>query len=71
MKLNVKVKRCAPLAAENIGRTPAVRLFSKLKKCFFGYFDPEFLYEIMKINSFRGEPTDNAAKKEPLDTSES
>ena len=40
--------------------------FSKLNKIFFGYFDPDFFFEIIKINNFRGELTDNSAKNEAL-----
>ena len=44
-------------------RWTAVLPFSKLKKIFFGYFDPEHVFEIMKINNFRGELTDISAKR--------
>ena len=40
--------------------------FSKLNNFIFGYFDPENVFLIMKINNFRGDPTDNSAKKEAL-----
>ena len=43
-----------------------VLLFSKLNKLFFGYFDPDFFYNIVKINDFRGELDDISAKKEAL-----
>ena len=44
----------------------AVLPFSKLNKTFFGYFDPENIFQIIKINIFWGELTDNSAKKEAL-----
>ena len=41
--------------------------FSKLNKTFFGYFDPENIFKILKINDFRGEITDISAKIEALE----
>ena len=46
-----------------------VLLFSKLNKIFFGYFDPEMSFTIMKNNNFKGELTDISAKKEVLSMS--
>ena len=40
--------------------------FSKLNKMFFGYFDPENIFLDNKNKFFRGELTDNSAKKEAL-----
>ena len=40
--------------------------FSKLNYKFFGYFDPEFFFSIVKISNFRGEQTDISAKKDAL-----
>ena len=40
--------------------------FSKLNKLFFGYFDPENIFIDNENNFFRGELTDNSAKKEAL-----
>ena len=49
--------------------SPAVLLFSELNKRIFGYFDPEnIILQIIKINNFRGDLTDNSAKKEALVT---
>ena len=43
--------------------------FSKLNKMIFGYFDPaNVFFKIIKIINFRGDLTDNSAKKEALDT---
>ena len=44
----------------------AVLLFSKLSKLFFGYFDPDFFFLIMKINNCQGDLADVSAKKEAL-----
>ena len=50
-------------------RSPAVLLFSKLNKIFFGYFDPDFFFfKIMKINNFQREITGISAKKGALVT---
>ena len=46
--------------------TWAVLLFSKLNQIFIGYFDPEMLFSIMKITTFRGDLTDISALKEAL-----
>ena len=43
-----------------------VLLFSKLNKMFFGYFDPETIFKIIKLNNFRGDLTDISTKKEAL-----
>ena len=43
-------------------------LFSNLNKIVFGYFDPEFVYTMMKIINFQGDLTESLAKMEPLDT---
>ena len=40
--------------------------FSKSNIIFFGYFDPENIFYMIQINNFRGELTDNSAKKEAL-----
>ena len=40
--------------------------FSNLIKLFFGYFDPDNIFLIMKINNFQGELTDILARKEAL-----
>ena len=47
-------------------RSRSVLLLSKLNKIYFGYFDPEFFFLIIKIIIFRGELTDISAKKEAL-----
>ena len=41
-------------------------LFSKLNKLFFGCFDPENIFWIMKMDNFQGELTDISAKKEAM-----
>ena len=41
-------------------------LFQNKINCFFGYFEPEKIFLIIKINNFRGELTDISAKKEAL-----
>ena len=46
--------------------TTAVLLFSKLNEVFFGYFDPESFFYIVKINIFRSDLTDVSAKKDRL-----
>ena len=40
-----------------------VLLFSKLNKICFGYFEPDFFFQIMRINDSWGELTDSSAKK--------
>ena len=37
--------------------------FSKSHKKFFGYFDPENIFQMIKINIFWGDLTDISAKK--------
>ena len=46
-------------------RCPVLPLSKSNKKC-FGYFDPEKMFQIMKMNNFRGEITDVSDKKEAL-----
>ena len=41
-------------------------LFSKLNKICVGYFDPDFVLELVNTNNFQGELTDTLAKKEAL-----
>ena len=43
--------------------------FSKLNKMFFGYFDPENIFLVNEKINFRGDLTDNSAKKEALEPS--
>ena len=47
-------------------RRDAVFLFSKLNIMCSGYFDPENVFVIVKINNFRGDLTDVLAKREAL-----
>ena len=35
----------------------------KIKQIFFGHFDPDFFFKIMKMNNFRGDLTDISVKK--------
>ena len=45
-----------------------MKFFSKLNKFIYGYFDlGKNFFKMMKINNFRGDPTDISAKKEALD----
>ena len=43
-----------------------MRLFSKLNKTIFGYFDPEKIFLDNETNDLRGDLTDMSAKKGPL-----
>ena len=47
-------------------RSEPVLPFSKLNKLISGYFDPENIFLDNKIINFRGDLTDNSAKKEVL-----
>ena len=40
--------------------------FSKLDELFFGYFDPENVFQVVKINNFRRDLTNTSVKKEAL-----
>ena len=51
---------------KNLSLLYAVLPFSKLNKIFVGYFDPENIFLANKIINFRGDLTDNSAKKEAL-----
>ena len=35
-----------------------MKFFSKLNYIFFGYFDPKGIFQIIKINTFRGDLSD-------------
>ena len=46
--------------------TSPVKFFSKLIYFFFGYFDPIYIFFIIKINNFRGVLNDISAKTASL-----
>ena len=45
---------------------PVVLVFAMLYTLFFGNSDPDFFFNIMKTNNFRGDLTDILANKQPL-----